>query len=224
MRRVAGRADADARRDTETGNGTAAAARATAAARRAVETRATSQVTGANARHCLEPETLTARIAGWYAWIVADPDRHDVTLNALHQDLTSLGADMTGMRGEMRAGFGDLKTTLIAGFRGLPNRESSEEMIRLLREANRLHEERFTQIDLRLREQHLEVQQVLRALAEGQLEVQRVLRAVAEGQIEVQQALRDLAEEQRQLSAEIRALVARLDALIKGRGNGNPPP
>ena len=47
-----------------------------------------------------------------------NPD--DVTLNTLHEDL--------------RSGFGDLKATLIAGFRSLPTRESSEEMVRLLRE------------------------------------------------------------------------------------------
>ena len=54
----------------------------------------------------------------------------DITLNALHEDLTRGFA-------EMRSGFGDLKTTLIAGFRSLPTRESSEEMVRLLRERNR---------------------------------------------------------------------------------------
>lgn len=118
---------------------------------------------------------------------MADPDRRDAALNTLHGDVTAL-------RGEVRDGFADLKTTLIAGFRSLPSRESSEEMVRLLREANRLHEERFTQLDVRIREQHLEVQQVLRALVEGQ----------------------------RLLSVDLRALIARLDALIKGRGNGNP--
>src|ERR1700675_2400333 len=81
-----------------------------------------------------------------------NPD--DVTLNTLHEDL--------------RSGFGDLKVTLIAGFRSLPSRESSEEMVRLLREGNRLNEERFTQLDLRIREQHLETQQVLHALVDGQ--------------------------------------------------------
>ena len=50
-----------------------------------------------------------------------NPD--DITLVTLHEDLTT--------------GFADLKTTLIAGFRSLPTRESSEEMVRLLRERNR---------------------------------------------------------------------------------------
>jgi len=54
-----------------------------------------------------------------------NPD--DVTLNTLHEDLTKGFA-------EMRSEFGDLKATLIAGFRSLPTRESSEEMVRLLRE------------------------------------------------------------------------------------------
>lgn len=100
-------------------------------------------------------------------------------------------------------------------FQSLPTRESSEEMVRLLRESNRLQEERFTQLDLRIREQHLETQQVLHAVAEGQ-------RALIEGQqtrIEGQQAL---SEEIRSLSADIKALIARLDALIKGRGDGSP--
>ena len=117
------------------------------------------------------------------------------------------------LKGEMRSGFADLrsgvadlKTTLIAGFRSLPSRESSEEMVRLLREGNRLHEERFTPLDLRIREQHLEVQQVLHAVVDGQ-------RLLVDGQ-------RLLVEGQRSLSADIEALLARLDALIKGRGNG----
>jgi hypothetical protein len=67
-------------------------------------------------------------------------------------------------------------------------------MVRLLRESNRLQAERFTQLDVRIREQHFEIQEVLRALAEGQ----------------------------RGLSADIRALIARIDALIRGRDDGNP--
>ncbi len=114
----------------------------------------------------------------------------DVTLNTLHGDL-----------GDLKGSIADLKTTLVAGFRSLPTRESSEEMVRLLREANRLHEERFTQLDLRIREQHLELQQILRAIADG-------TRALLEGQ--------------RALHEDIRALIARLDALIKGRGDGAP--
>ena len=128
-----------------------------------------------------------------------NPD--DVTLNTLHDDLTRGFA-------EMRSGIGDLKTTLIAGFRSLPTRESSEEMVRLLREGNRLNEQRFTQLDLRIREQHFEIQQVLHAVVEGQ-------RQLVEGQ-------RQLVEDQRSLSADIKALIARLDALIRRRDNGEP--
>ena len=112
----------------------------------------------------------------------------DVTLRTLHEDLT--------------AGFADLKTTLIVGFRSLPTRESSEEMIRILREGNRLNEGRFAQLDLRIREQHFETQQALHALVEGQ---------------------RLLLEGQRSLSADIKALIARIDALIRRRDNGEPP-
>ena len=111
----------------------------------------------------------------------------DVTLFTLHDDLTT--------------GFADLKTTLITGFRSLPTRESSEEMVRLLREGNRLNEGRFAQLDLRIREQHFETQQVLHALVEGQ---------------------RLLLDGQRSLSADIKALIARIDALIKRRDNGEP--
>ncbi|MBI4638081.1 MAG: hypothetical protein HY727_17230 [Candidatus Rokubacteria bacterium] len=148
---------------------------------------------------------------------MAEPGRQDVTLNTLHEDLTAgfretrvemragfvdLKTTLTEGFREMRAGFADLKATLVAGFRGLPSRESSEEMVRLLREGNRLQEARFAQLDVRIREQHLEIQQVLHALAEGQ---------------------RALVSEVRTLSADIKALIARLDALIKGRGDGSPP-
>ena len=125
-----------------------------------------------------------------------NPD--DTMLLTLHEDLTAGFAEMrsgfTDLKGEIRSGFADLKTTLIAGFRSLPTRESSEEMIRLLREGNRLNEGRFAQLDLRIREQHFETQQVLHALVEGQ----------------------------RSLSADIKALIARIDALIRGRDNGEP--
>jgi hypothetical protein len=57
-----------------------------------------------------------------------------VTLNTVHEDLKKGFADL---KGELRAGFGGLKVTLISGFQGLPSRESSEEMIRLLRENNK---------------------------------------------------------------------------------------
>lgn len=116
---------------------------------------------------------------------MAETNPDAVTLSTLHDDLGQGFA-------EMRAGFTDLETTLVVGFRSLPTRESSEEMVRLLREGNRLQEERFTQPDVRIREQHLETQQVLHAVAVGQ----------------------------RTLTAEIRALVARLDALIDWRDGG----
>jgi len=137
----------------------------------------------------------------------------DVTLNTLHEDLKTL-------REETRTGFAELKTTLIAGFRGLPSRESSEEIVRLLRESNRLQEERFTQLDLRIREQHLETQQVLHALVEGQRLLIEGQRGLIEGQRVLADEVRMLTGEIRSLSGDIRALIARLDALIKGRGDG----
>jgi len=65
---------------------------------------------------------------------MAETGHHEVTLTTLHQDLTAGFGGMREMRVEMRAGLADLKVTLIAGFAGLPSRESSEEMVRLLRE------------------------------------------------------------------------------------------
>jgi hypothetical protein len=139
-----------------------------------------------------------------------EPD--EVTLNTIHGDLVTgfagvkqdLVTGFAGLRQEMTG----LKVTLISGFQALPTRESSEEMLRLLRESNRLQEKRLTQLDARIREQHLEVLQVLRALADGQ-------RVMVDG-------LRGLSGEIRSLASDIKALVARLDALIKGRGDGSP--
>jgi predicted nucleic acid-binding Zn-ribbon protein len=133
----------------------------------------------------------------------------------MHGELKDLRGDVKDMHGDLKAGFGevksaiaDVKATLITGFRGLPTRESSEEMVRLLRENNRLQEERFTRLEDRLREQHLEIQQILRAMVESQ-------RLLLDGQ-------RALLDGQRALHEDIRALIARLDALIKGRGDGSP--
>ena len=109
----------------------------------------------------------------------------------------------------MRAGFADMKVTLATGFAGLPTRESSEEMIRLLREGNRLQEMRFTQLDGRIREQHLETQHVLHALTESH--------ALLAGE------QRGLAANVTGLSADVTRLIARIDALIRGRRNGEPP-
>jgi hypothetical protein len=158
---------------------------------------------------------------------MAETNPDAVTLGTLHDDLgqgfaemragfadlrTEMRSGFADLKTEMRAGFGDLKTTLVAGFRGLPTRESSEEMVRLLRESNRLQEERFAQLDVRIREQHLETQQVLHAVVDSQRVLLEGQRALLEGQ-------RALLEGQRAL-LEIRALVARLDALIDRRGDG----
>ena len=110
----------------------------------------------------------------------------DVTLGTLHGDLTTgfadLRSDMSAgfadLKGEMRAGFADLKTTLVVGFSRLPTRESSEEMVRLLREGHRLQDERFAHLDIRIREQHLETQQVLHALVEGQQGMSAAIKAL----------------------------------------------
>src|SRR3990172_8199199 len=109
---------------------------------------------------------------------MADDKPEDVTLTTLHQDFADL-------KGEIRTGFGDMKATMIAGFRSMPSREQSDEMIRLLREMNRHQDERFAQLDARIREQHLENQHVLRAIAESQ-------RALLDGQRGLQEGVRAL--------------------------------
>ena len=146
----------------------------------------------------------------------------DVTLATLHGDLGGLRGELGGLRGElgelrgelgemrteMRAGFTDLKVTLVTGFRSLPSRESSDEMVRLLREGNRLSAERFTHLDVRIREQHLETQQVLHALVESQRGLTTEVKGVS--------------SEVKGLAADIKRLIARIDALIRGRNNGEP--
>src|SRR6266446_1301192 len=120
----------------------------------------------------------------------------EVTLNTVHEDLQTgfahleqgFRAGFAELKSEVRTGFADLKVTLISGFQALPTRESSEEMVRLLREKNRIDEERFTRLDARIREQHLEIQHAVRAMVDGQ-------GLMIDG---------------------IRVLVARLDALIRG--------
>ena len=99
-----------------------------------------------------------------------------ITLNTLHLDLSEL-------KGDVRL--------LVARLPTFPP-EWPREVVRLLREGNRLNETRFAQLDVTLREQAIETHTILRTLADGQ----------------------------RNLSEEIRALVVRIDALIRGRGNG----
>jgi hypothetical protein len=175
----------------------------------------------------------------------ATPD--SITLSTLHDDLrsgfgemragfadlktemragfadlkTEMRAGFADLKSEMRAGFADLKTTLVGGFRSLPGRETGDEMVRLLRESNRLQEARFTQLDLRTREQHLETQTALHALVEGQRLLVEGQQTLVEGQRQLLEGQQSLVDGQREISAEIRALVARIDALIRGRGDGD---
>ncbi len=88
---------------------------------------------------------------------MADPMPKETTLDTLHQDLREGFADLKGevqsgfadlkqevrsgfadLKQEVQGGFADLKVTLVAGFRSMPAREDSQEMIRLLRERNRI--------------------------------------------------------------------------------------
>lgn len=157
---------------------------------------------------------------------MADDKPEDVTLSTVHQDLQAGFADL---KSEMRSGFSDtkggladLKATLIAGFRSMPSREQSEEMIRLLREGNRHQEERFAQLDARIREQHLETQHVLRAIAESQRALLEGQRGLQDGVRATLDGVRELQQSMRAFHEDMRALIARIDALIKGRGDGAP--
>ena len=147
----------------------------------------------------------------------------NVTLHTLHDDLTS--------------GFADLKITIVAGFRSLPSREAADEMIRLLRESNRLQEERLTSLDIRIREQHLETHPALQSIARIQRDLVETQHDLVDGQralVDGQQALVDgqqglvasqraMLESHAGLSDDIRRLIARIDALIERRDNGSPP-
>jgi len=88
-----------------------------------------------------------------------DETREPVTLETLHGDLQAGFADVRGdlqagfadVHRELQVGFADLKSTLISGFRSLPGRETAEEMVRLLREGNRIQESRLSELDARAR-------------------------------------------------------------------------
>ncbi|MGH7320611.1 MAG: hypothetical protein ACRELA_13420 [Candidatus Rokuibacteriota bacterium] len=120
----------------------------------------------------------------------------EVTLHTLHEDL-----------GELRSDLRELKTVVASGLRAF-SPEWAGDVVRLLRETNRLNEERFAQLDVALREQALETHTILRALAEGHRQLVDEQRQLVLGQ--------------RGLSEDIRALIARIDALIKGRDDGSP--
>ena len=122
--------------------------------------------------------------------------RSGVTLQTLHQDLRTV------------------KVLLTTGLSAFP-KDWPGDVLRTLRENNRLSEARCAQLDVTLREQAIETHTILRAVADGQRQIVDSQRDLAESQ-------RLLVEEQRQLSADMRALIARIDALIRGRGNGAP--
>ncbi|MBI1962440.1 MAG: hypothetical protein HYS37_03610 [Candidatus Rokubacteria bacterium] len=110
-----------------------------------------------------------------------DDGRPEVTLHTLHQDLGEV-------KGEVR----EVKVLVATGLRAF-RPDWPAEMLRVLRENNRLGEERFARLDTTLREQAIETHTALRAVAEGQ----------------------------RRASADLRALIARIDALIRWRGDGS---
>jgi uncharacterized protein (DUF3084 family) len=132
---------------------------------------------------------------------MSEAGRPEVTLHTLHQDLGEVRSDLREVKTDIREVKALLTTRLPAPdwpgemLRTLrENTQFSRENTQLLRENNRISEERFTRLDVTLREQAIETHTVLRTVAEGQ----------------------------RQLSADTRALIARIDALIRGRGDGAP--
>jgi hypothetical protein len=152
---------------------------------------------------------------------------------------------LSDVRGEVRALRGDiadLKASVMAGFAGAPTRAQSDEMLRLLRENNRLQEGRFAELggvlreqhaELRdwfreehaklhewLREQHLENQQMLHGLSESQQSMTDGQQSLAERMQSLAESQRLMVAENRSLSAEMRALIARLDAMFRPRDNG----
>ena len=129
--------------------------------------------------------------------------RSGVTLQTLHQDL------------------GAVKVLLTTGLHAFP-KDWPGDVLRTLRENNRLSEARFAQLDVTLREQAIETHTILRAVADGQRQIVDSQRDLAESQRLLVEGQHQLVEEQRQLSADMRALIARIDALIRGRGNGAP--
>jgi len=129
--------------------------------------------------------------------------RSGVTLQTLHQDL------------------GTVKVLLTTGLSAFP-KDWPGDVLRTLRENNRLSEARCAQLDVTLREQAIETHTILRAVADGQRQIVDSQRDLAESQRLLVEGQHQLVEEQRQLSADMRALIARIDALIRGRGNGAP--
>jgi hypothetical protein len=115
------------------------------------------------------------------------PENADRDLRDLKADVREVKADIgemkTDMR-EMKTDMREVKVLVASGLRAFPA-DWPGEVVRLLRENNRLTEGRFAQLDVTLREQALETNTVMRAVV-----------------------------------AELRALVTRIDALIRGRGDG----
>ncbi len=120
----------------------------------------------------------------------------------------------------LRAPF-DHKLLLTTGLRAFPQ-NWPREVLRTLRENDRLSEAPFAQLDVTLREQAIETHTILRAVADGQRQIVDSQRDLAESQRLLVEGQHQLVEEQRQLSADMRALIARIDALIRGLGNGAP--
>ena len=124
------------------------------------------------------------------------------------------------------------------------NNQLLRESTLLLREGNRLNEERFTRLDITLREQTLETRGVLHDVTVSRRQIVASQQPMVESQQQLVESHRRLVQEQRVLSSDVRelsadrrdlhadmralsvdmrALIARIDALIGRGGNGAPP-
>ena len=102
--------------------------------------------------------------------------RHDQELEALQQRCAVMRDEIAGVRAE-------IETLRSEGLLG--------------------DDERFVDLDARIRQQHLENHQALNALIDSQ---------------------RLLIDGQRTMSDDVKAIRARMDAFIRGRNNGEQPP
>jgi hypothetical protein len=116
------------------------------------------------------------------------------------------------LEGYRDLGGADFKAASEIVLANLGTREQMDEMIQLVRERIRIHEDGIAH---------------LRACIQPNLKTQPALDALTEahgGDADAQRALAEsgrlLFEEQRALSAEIKALIARLDEIIRDQNNG----
>src|SRR5439155_190170 len=112
----------------------------------------------------------------------------------------------------------------------ISSRASSEEMIRLLRENNRIQEARLVQVDTHViqvdtRVMHADarVAQLNAEIREQHLQTERILTGLAESQQALTTEMQEVKAHLRGTSTELRALIRLIESIIRGRNNGDPP-